>query len=168
MQARDTATFKASYAQGLSDERKVINFIKSLGYWVEASTKDDNMFNDIDCWVNGQPVSIKAEHTGLRYNNIYFELEQQLTETGEWVPSWWQTGKATWYFILQGQTLRCYLKKNLELYVTNIGWQKIRSLGWKKKNSQGGTYRFSDARCGFLVPTDVPHLIYTLPDTRLT
>lgn len=162
MQARDIAGFRSTYAKGLSDEKKVMDFMQSLGYRVEPSTKEENMFNDVDCYINGHPASIKAEHAGLKYNNIYFELEAQLTATGEWVPSWYETGTAKWYLILQGDTLRCYLKKNIKAYVDLVGWQKIRSLGWKTKKQQGGTYRYSDAKCGFLVPTDVPHLVYQI------
>lgn len=62
---------------GLRDEQRVIQALRDRGNTVQEASKHDNIVNDIDCWVNGIPVSIKAQHKGLIYGNIYVELASQ-------------------------------------------------------------------------------------------
>lgn len=108
---RNVNGFSAAYQAGLKDEAKVIDGLKADGYDVQPSTRDENRLEDIDCWIDGKSFSIKAEHKGLDYGNIYFELENQITATGEWVKDgWYYTGKAEFYLIYQGNEVRSTLR----------------------------------------------------------
>lgn len=168
--------FEQVKAKGLSDEQLVKDFLAGLGWMVEDSSKHDDMVNDIDCFVSplagelfglppGIPVSIKAQHKGLKFNNIGFEVEKQLTNSGKWLKSNWHTSKAEVYAILQGTVLRLYLVKDLKEYVNKFGFIRIRSLSPGSKTYQGGAYMFQDARCGYLNPNCVPHLRYEVSTT---
>jgi hypothetical protein len=179
----------SSYAAGLSDERLVKNFLAGKGLLVEEPTRDQDRLEDTDCLVNGVAVSIKAEHSGLKYRNIYFELAQHLTEHkdcgysasvcrnkrdykqldvdglvahGSWEASWYYKGKAPVYYILQGDTLRIYKKADILAYVAAHGWLRIRALSAFRSSYLGGTYRYCNALCGFLDTESVKHLKYKL------
>lgn len=156
---RDTVGFNNTYAKGLSDERRIVSFLKEKGFNVRVATKEENYTQDIDCWVGDIPVSIKAEHKGLEYNNIYFELENQLTATGEWIKDgWFYKGLAKQYLILQGQEIRLYDKQAIIDYVQDNGWLRTRTLSWRVKAQQGGTYRTMDTLSGYLDRDQVPYL----------
>ena len=184
----NTAARSAVYAKGLNDERIVKSFLTALGKDVQPSTKDEDMFGDIDCWVEGRSVSIKAQHSGASYNNICFELAQHLTEyqdcpisktiisrkdltvkdterlvaSGSWCKSWWDNGRAEYYYIYQADQLHVYKKSEIQDYIAKHGWLRIRPLSWARKSYQGGTYRYCNALCGYL-PTDcIPHAIYKI------
>lgn len=155
---RDTVAFSNTYQKGLADEKRVIDFLKSKGFDVKPSTKEENRYQDIDCWIGDIPVSIKSEHKGLYWNNIYFELENQLTVTGEWVKDgWYYTGQATKYLIFQGTEIRLYDKETIKQFVEDNGWLKTRTLSWSVKAQQGGTYRTMDTKSGFLDRDAVPY-----------
>ncbi len=155
---RDVKAFSNTYAKGLNDERRVIDFLKSKGFDVRPASREENRMQDIDCWIGSIPVSIKAEHKGLEYNNIYFELENQLTATGEWVKDgWYYKGSATKYVILQGNEIRLYDKQAIVDYVEANGWLRTRTLSWSTKKGQGGTYRTMDTLSGYLCRDSVPY-----------
>lgn len=160
---RDLEQFNKAYNKGLADERLVIEFMIQQGFEVTKSTDDENKIKDIDCYIDGIPTSIKAQHKGIKYNNIYFELEQQLTSTKNWVKSWYYNSKAEQYLILQGGTLRLYKKADIQKHATEIGWSHTRQLSSSVKSTQGGSYRYCDAKLGFLKPTDVQHLVWVIP-----
>ena len=162
--SRDVVSFNQAYAQGLKDEEMVIAWLKSKGYKVEPSTKEENILQDIDCYIDGVPTSIKAQHAGVKYGNIYMELKAQLTSGKQWVSSWFENGKAEQYLILQGKTLRLYKKADLAKHVAEIGWSHTRTLSAQVKATQGGTYRFSNALLGFLKPSDVTHKLWCIQD----
>lgn len=176
------------YASGLADEKLVKEYCSQvLGWTVRDSTREENVFQDIDAWVNGKPVSIKAEHSGLKYGNIYFELAQHLTEfqdcqesarildrkeltvshvrdlveLGSWEYSWFYNSKANYYFILQGDILRIYSKADLQKHIQDIGFSHLRPLTQRRKDYQGGTFRYCNAICGFLPITAVRHQTLT-------
>lgn len=140
-------------SKGLEAEIWVRETFTRLGYRYEKSTELEDRKEDIDLWVylDGQrtPVSVKRQDSGLRYENIYFELEAQ-TKGGAWVPSWYYNGKATVYAIIQGDQLALYRKQDIVDYVSEHGWLRERTLSPKVKATQGGSYAFKDARCGFL------------------
>lgn len=158
--SRDVVSFNQAYAQGLKDEEMVIAWLKFKGYKVESSTREENIHQDIDCYINGVPTSIKAQHAGVKYGNIYMELKAQLTSSKQWVSSWFENGQAEQYLILQGKTLRLYKKADLLKHVAEIGWSHTRTLSAQVKATQGGTYRFSNALLGFLKPSDVTHKLW--------
>lgn len=57
----------------------MIAWLRDQGHQVTESTKDENHYQDIDCWVNGKPFSIKAQHKSLASSNIGLEIASQLT-----------------------------------------------------------------------------------------
>ena len=155
---RDMVTFTNTYQNGLAEERRVIEFLRTKFNDVTTSTKKQNVEQDIDCFIGDIGVSIKAEHAGLKYGHIYFELENQLTATGDWAKDgWFYTGTAEKYVIIQGQEIRMYDKQAIVDYVEANGWFRTRTLGWKTKATQGGSYRTMDTLSGFLVKENVPY-----------
>jgi hypothetical protein len=180
----------AIYQKGLSDECIVKDFIKTgLNRIVMPPTIYQDHFEDIDCIVNGVPISIKAQHAGVAYGNIYFELSQQLTSAkdcqmtrdvlaqktinqsdlsrlesvGAWEPSWYYTGKAEVYCIYQGDLLRIYRKADIIAHVAAQGWLRIRPLSAKRTNYLGGTYRYCNAACGYLSTKAIRHSVHLVP-----
>lgn len=67
------------FARGAIAEKAVKASLAAQGFEITPSTKSENRDLDIDCYINDVPLSIKAEHAGVRYGDIYFELFQQLT-----------------------------------------------------------------------------------------
>lgn len=163
--------------QGLSDEAKVIEYLGSVAPVVRADRRDDRL-HDIDCYWQGEKISIKAQHSGLKYGNIYFELATFHRCYREWTPetlsaflgavksdttfscdtqsaspSWFYTGQATVYAILQGDRLRLYRKSDIEAYIRKNGWLRVRGLSWKVLQTQSGVNSFS----GYLDSDNVPY-----------
>lgn len=176
------------YQKGLADEAIVKDFLKSRGYTVDVSSSHDNKANDIDCWVNDQPVSIKSQHKGESFRNIGFELCNHLTaqkecevtkeilsteltlnsvitllQAGSWEPAWYMTGTATHYLFYQGQSLRLYRKKDIEALVNSQGFLRIRPLTEDTRSYLGGTYRHCNSICGYLNWNDVIHRKWSVP-----
>ena len=181
----------AVYAKGLSDERRVKTFlVNSLQLTVTPPTINQDRFEDTDCFVNGSAVSIKAQHSGIVYGNICFELSQHLTShkdcpasamvtgsrnitqkdltylesVGSWEASWYHNGKAEYYYILQGDTLRIYKKADIVNYVNTTGFLRIRPLSCKRQSYQGGSYRYCNAVCGYIPIHAVPHVQHFVND----
>lgn len=154
---RDKVTFKHNYARGLADQKLVEEYLKSQGHAVLPSAKEDDLLYDVDCYLDGVPTSIKAQHKGASFGNIYFELKAQLTSNKKWVNSWYFNGKAEQYLILQGNVLRLYKKTDVEAQVESKGWLRQRTLSASVKATQGGSYRYSNSLLGFLNISDVAH-----------
>lgn len=176
------------YAAGLSDERLVKDFLRSNGVTVTEPTREQDRMEDTDAFVNGVAISIKAQHSGLRYGNICFELAQhltahqdcpqskailnnrnlaladvnRLTESGSWETSWYQNGKAQLYYIYQGDQLHIYKKSDIAAHVALHGWLRLRPLTQMRSSYLGGTYRYCNAICAYLNTDDVPHISYRL------
>ena len=176
------------YAAGLSDERLVKDFLRSKGLTVTAPTTEQDHFEDIDGFVNGVSISIKAQHSGLRYGNICFEVAQHLTiyqdciltkkilgnkeitiadldrliASGSWEESWYQKGKAVLYYIYQGDTLHIYRKSDIVAHVAAQGFLRLRPLTKMRSSYLGGSYRYTNAICGYLDTTAIPHISYRL------
>lgn len=148
------------YRLGLAEEKKVRLFLVSQGFKVFKASKEEDMFEDIDLWVGDIPVSVKAQHEALRYGanrSVYFELAQLERETGEWVPSWFYTGKAEKYLILQGKELMLIDKLAVIEYIKVKPWIE-RTLTEKRRQAliNSGKYRYVDSRCGYILQKDVP------------
>lgn len=154
---------KVPFKQGLTDEAKVIAWLKARGHEVKESTRYENVMLDIDCYVDGEPVSIKAEHSGLKYDNVYFELDNVLTSDGFTKEAgWYKKGKATKYMILQGTTLRCYKKKDIEDHVAAKGWLRVLPLSREVRATQGGAYRYCNTYCGYLMTDAVANESFSI------
>jgi hypothetical protein len=176
------------YAAGLADEKRVKLWLKAQGLTVTEPTKEQDRYQDTDCFVNGVAVSIKAQHSGLKYRNVCFELAQHLTEhqgctftrvtlsrkelqvadvadlvgSGSWERSWYDLGHAAVYYILQGTTLHIYKKSEILAHVATHGWLRIRPLTKMRSSYLGGTYRYCNALCGYLDTECMPHLSYQI------
>lgn len=176
------------YAAGLADEKLVKSFLRSKGLIVTEPTQHQDRFEDTDAFINGVPISIKAEHSGLKYGNICFELAQHLTEfqdcpqskailntkdltldhldhlitTGSWETSWYQRGKAVLYYIYQGDELHIYKKADIVAHVASHGWLRLRPLTKMRSSYLGGDYRYCNAICAYLDTNAVPHISYRL------
>jgi hypothetical protein len=164
-------------------------YLTSKGFAVTKSTEVQDKFEDIDLFLEGIPASIKAEHSGIRYHNVYFELGQQLSthedcaytksiigtknrlspsdcsdllDSPSWEHSWYYTGKADIYLIYQGDKLLVYKKEDIVRYVEDRGWLRICTLNNYRKSYLGGTYRYCNSMCGFIDIDAVKHLTYTL------
>jgi hypothetical protein len=175
------------YAKGLADEAKVIEFLKTQGYEVNPSCFEDNKNRDIDCYVNGKSVSIKSNHKGVQFRHICFELINQLTTykndeesrvtlskvptmddvnrlraTNAWEPGWYYTGEAANYLFYQGDKLRLYTKKSIQLHLELHGFIKIRALTEETKSYLGGRYRHCNTISGYLNWDSVPHKTWSI------
>jgi hypothetical protein len=81
-----------------------------------------------------------------------------------WIPSWFYTGTAEVYVIHQNDKLRIYRKVDIGEYVAEHGWNHVRSLSPRLKATQGGSYPFLNARCGFLKWNQCTHQVIDVPD----
>lgn len=176
------STLAQQYQRGLADEKKAIAFLKAEGYDVQVSSREQNILQDIDCIIDGKATSIKAEHTGLRYNNIYMELANLLQDynsiiplmsnitlevvelalsTPEWEPGWFYTGTATQYLILQGNSLRLYQKTDIINHVQSQDFLRIRPLT-KARKAYLTKYRYKDTLSGFLDRDSIPYVQWVI------
>lgn len=182
------AVLSQVYAAGLSDERLVKDYLRSKGLEVTEPTQQQDHYEDTDCFVNGVAISIKAQHSGLKYGNICFEVAQHLTEfqtcpqtkillanknitmadidtvtaLGSWEASWYQNGKAVLYYIYQGDKLHIYKKADIVAHVAAHGWLRLRPLTKMRSSYLGGSYRYCNAICSYLDTNTVPHISYRL------
>ena len=177
------AKYQEIYQKGLKDGLLVMERL-STAYDLQPSTKEEDIGSDIDCWINGDALSIKALHAGLKYNNIYFELSTQRYQgcdgvakvwdpkwsqdiinnqvaskcyqfhNGHWFPGWYYYGLAPYYAILQGTTINIYAKDDIQAHVAAKGWLRVLGLSYKTKAIQGG----KDTICGFLNTADIPSM----------
>ena len=155
---RDVARSAEVWRMGLAEERRIKMFLLSLGFQVTNSSKEENIWEDIDCWIGTTSVSIKAQHSSLNYPGITacFELEQKLTGTDIWEPSWFYNGKADKYLILQGTTLSLIDAKVLKEQVSRQGFSYTRSNKASTRAYSGGSARYEDARCGYIPQAELP------------
>lgn len=54
-------------------ELKMIQEIRAAGYTVEIATLEQD-YNGIDCFINGQPVDIKAQTTNPDYDTVLLSI----------------------------------------------------------------------------------------------
>ena len=106
MRQIELKTPKQEWNEGLNQETRVINWLESRGLTVQPSTKEQNVYNDIDVWVNNKPTSIKSPRpeSVYRYRRIPLELKTQYSD-GSWLDSWFRYGKAEVYVFLIGSSL---------------------------------------------------------------
>lgn len=160
---RARKVIQTDYAKGYSEERRIKYYLIGLGDNVEESSTEDDIYHDIDIWWNGEPCSIKAQHSGVKYGNIYFELKQLEKDSGNWVDSWYYYSKAVYYMILQGNTLRVYLKSDVVEYVDTYGFSYERTLSKERAARASTNKRYINSLCGFLPIHNIKHEIYQLP-----
>lgn len=155
---RDMETSRQVWQYGYQEEMRIKKFLLSLGFNVTNSSKHENIFEDIDCWVGETPISIKAMHKSLQYPGatMCFELEQRLTGTDVWEKSWYYNGKAEKYLILQGTRLALVDKQELVDHVDRVGFDYKRTLKPSTRSYCGGSARYDDSRCGFIPQLKVP------------
>lgn len=160
---RARVSISKEYAKGYSEERRIKYYLKGLGDIVEDSSTEDDICHDIDLWWNSKACSIKAQHSGLKYGNIYFELKQLEKDTLNWVDSWYYYSQAEYYLILQGNTLRVYRKSDICQYIDTNGFNYERTLSKELAARASTNKRYINSLCGFISPDSVPHQVYHLP-----
>jgi hypothetical protein len=172
---------------GLATEKRLKRYWASLGIEVTSSTSQENIWDDIDCYITlgneyvnigiepgTHAVSIKREDAGAMYKNVYFELYQlekpvdeydNRSEDERWLRNgWWFQGKAPIYAIVQYQKLRVFSKLQILEYLRQHDWLRKRRLTEERRIAMvNSSYRYEDAICGFLSTDKVPHLLFELP-----
>lgn len=152
-----------AYTQGIQSEREVIAYLKA-----KPSTQEENIYQDIDYYFDGQPVSLKTQHTALKTGNLAFELSVTFKD-GTVKPSWYTTGKAAVYHLRIGRELYVITKQDLLDYVFNHGFDCKRSLSFTAKQSQLAIkHSHIDAEVGLikatkLIKADLLRLVAVLP-----
>jgi hypothetical protein len=170
-----------SYARGLADEVRVVQAIRCLGMGEVIHCEDrETQLKDIDVYVDGVPCSIKAQHAGEAYGNIYVELATEVYQPFQWTqettedymkaiaaepgsgfikypsayvrPGWWYGGEAGMFFILQGDTLTCYHKRTIAAYIKEHGFLRVRGLSRSVYAGQQGRNTW----CGYLPNKGIP------------
>lgn len=87
-----------SYRYGTQREKDLADILTKLGFEVSPSTERENIDDDIDLWLGGESVSVKAPK--LKYPNLcleYFQVTRQGTE----VESWYFTSKAKHLVVIE-------------------------------------------------------------------
>jgi hypothetical protein len=99
-------TPKQEWNEGLSQESRVFRWLESRSLTVQPSTKEQNVYHDIDAWVNNKATSIKSPRVEsvTRYRRIPLELQTQYSD-GSWLDSWFRYGKSEVYVFLIGSSL---------------------------------------------------------------
>lgn len=64
-------------AKPFIEEAAIALWLQDQGKVVEPSSRLENIAQDIDFWVDGQPYSVKTQHKGLNFGDISFELYSQ-------------------------------------------------------------------------------------------
>ena len=168
--------FQRIYDQGMKDEKFVMDFFTANGAIVTPASTEENKYQDIDCYINGVPVSIKAQHKGVIFHNIGLELANELTihqghpltkqylvnnsmtlpqiqdliNKGIWEPGWFVNSKAKVYLVYQGDIIRHYRKAHIVQTIKTKGFRRIRCLREDTLESKGGTYRYYNTVNGYL------------------
>jgi hypothetical protein len=166
----------STYVQsGFENEKRVIEFMRSRYYKIDKATVYEDRALDIDIWVYRKeervPVSLKAQHAGLRFGNVYFELATQIPNPNSWqdadlalaqkltgrslegyYPSWFFTGKAQLYGITQGQDLLFYDKESVRSHLEIKGCARCRGLTKAVLATQSG----KDTICAFVERVALP------------
>ena len=140
----------------------------------------DAYLNGVATSIKAQHAGVSINRrTGKPYNNIYFELCSQHYSSHAWDdslrskmsrwdvpkrcrdfsystynPSWFLTGGAQQYLILQGDRLRMYLKSDVEAVVFNQGFVRVLGLSQAVLKTQRG----KNTICGYLAIDDVPYV----------
>ena len=92
------------WTKGLELERDVITWLQLQGYFVITSTREENIQQDIDCWVRGYQFSdwvsvcIKSQAAGIATGHIGLEDTNERCPNGQ---GWYRTGKAQYYLVLR-------------------------------------------------------------------
>lgn len=129
--------FDAQWEYGHKREAQVIRYLQDTFHTViRPSSRDENILEDIDCWMGNTSISIKSQDIALRTKNFGFELEMHNKERDEWVPSWYFTGKAQYYVIIVGETCYQLCKQRLQDYVNEHGWDSVKQLSPRVAASQ--------------------------------
>jgi len=92
--------------QGGKVEAKTIETLIKNGHKVANSTDEEDKHLDIDAWVDGVPVSIKAPtyKSVQKFGRVSLEYQVQFRDN-HWEPSWFQTGQAHAYLFVLGDEI---------------------------------------------------------------
>ncbi len=125
-----------SYNTGLHDELSLIRRL-APHHAVTASTREENLLQDIDCYIDGVPVSIKTQNTAAKTGNLAFELRFCWRATGEWVDSWFYYGLADYYLVQVYDKVYRLDCKPLKAWVAGRGWDRETTNTGRSREQQG-------------------------------
>lgn len=130
---------RAQYEEGRFHEEQVKNWMRELGHEVVDGTMMEDVAHDIDCYIDGVPVSIKCNLPKWFNNSFQFEIRRYTN--GTWCDSWYLEGKAEYYLIwkrheeLKGELYKLS-KQDVAEYVETNGWDREVGLAPKTKKVQ--------------------------------
>jgi len=140
----DADRLHAIYNQGLNDEEHILSVLRQLGYGVYNSTEQEDMMEDIDCYVSGLSkednyawaVSIKCD--GVKSNNVAFELEGYSKRHAKWFPSWYYTGASQYYVVWKKVVNKLYVIDTplLNKFVDDYGFGYLTSINNETRKIQ--------------------------------
>jgi hypothetical protein len=144
-----------SYNAGLKTEAAVLNFltVHCAPSTVVKSSYEDDVIRDIDAYLGGMSISVKADHKALKTGNICLELE--VSKGGKhWERSHFYKPKDFYVFAV-GRTIYLIGYDALKRYVSDNGWyiktqlsRKVIAsqiaMGHKHVNAKLGLLRIKD------------------------
>ena len=147
----------AIYTKGLSDEEHIMGVLRKLGYGVYESTEQEDMMEDIDCFVSGLneedtyawAVSIKCD--GVKSHNLAFELEGYSKRHQKWFPSWYYTGMSQYYVVWKKVVNTIYVINTplLNRFVDEHGFGYLTGISKKTREIQSH-HNQSDTHIGLI------------------
>jgi len=92
--------------QGGKVEARTIETLKSNGYQIVEPTREEDTHQDIDVWLEGEPVSIKAPtyKSVRKFGRVSLEYRVQFRDR-HWEDSWFLTGQAHAYLFVLGDEI---------------------------------------------------------------
>ena len=126
-----------SYNAGLKTEAAVLNFLAA--HWVPStvvkSKPNEDIKNDIDAYINGYSISVKADHYAAKSGNLCFQLEAFNKYKNQWEQSDFYKPKDFYIFVV-GKAMYLIGYKALKRYVSDNGWYSEKQLSQKVVASQ--------------------------------
>ena len=91
---------------GKKREHQVITTLSDNGYDLRQPTWQEDYNWDVDVWVEGVPISIKAptKKSVEYFRRVSLEF-RKMYPNGQWANSWWYNGMAQGYLYLLGTEL---------------------------------------------------------------
>jgi hypothetical protein len=161
------------YQQGIKIEKKII---QEHGW--KFSTREENIYQDIDAWNGDIPISIKYQPTAQRTGNLSLEARvlkvpaytkseslESLYSRGLWIKSWYHKSQAKFYLFSTGQEEILVDSQLLKQAITSGSIPHTKSWGnrWATVEKQFSIgHRHLDARNILVKVEDLKALISTL------
>ena len=126
-----------SYNAGLRTEAAVLNFL-AVHYAPSTVVKakpNEDIKNDIDAYLGGYSISVKADHYAVKSGNLCFQLEAFNKYRNQWEQSDFYKPKDFYTFVV-GKSLYLIGYEALKRYLSDNGWYSEKQLSQKVVASQ--------------------------------